>query len=296
MSTSFNNLQAVPIDAALPAQSTSVAGKALISNGTNVGWNTILAMIGDNPGQTQSSVVASAVLPSQNGQQGKFLTVNQSGSIEWDNIAFPPNGGVTSLVISGVSYKGDVTLNTVPNANTAGNVTGVVAVANGGTGATTAPQALANIGAAAVNHTHSIYALIDSPTLTGVPKSVTPPIGDQSTAIATTQFVSQTVNGSSLAYNQTWQALTNQLQTTYTNGTGKAIVVNVIAQGSNGSMCSVAGNVNGNVIVQQSTSVFDGTSIVGVPVTVSMVVPAGMSYSVSNASGTNSLVAWMELR
>ncbi len=38
----------------------------------------------------------------------------------------------------------------------ANSITGTVAIENGGTGASTAPQALANLGAAAANHTHAI--------------------------------------------------------------------------------------------------------------------------------------------
>lgn len=67
-----------------------------------------------------------------------------------------------SLIVTGDSRF----LNTI-NGNisgTAANVRGTVAVANGGTGATTAAAALTNLGAAASGHTHSISIAADSGT------------------------------------------------------------------------------------------------------------------------------------
>jgi hypothetical protein len=54
-----------------------------------------------------------------------------------------------------------------------------IAIGNGGTNATTAPQALANLGAIGV----------DSPAFTGTPTAPTPPLPDNSTRLATTAFV-----------------------------------------------------------------------------------------------------------
>jgi hypothetical protein len=62
---------------------------------------------------------------------------------------------------------------------TAANVSGVVAIANGGTAATTAAEALTNLGAAP----------IDSPTFTGVPLAPTPINTTNTTQIATTAFI-----------------------------------------------------------------------------------------------------------
>ena len=62
---------------------------------------------------------------------------------------------------------------------TAANVSGVVAIANGGTAATTAAEALINLGAAP----------IDSPTFTGVPLAPTPINTTNTTQIATTAFI-----------------------------------------------------------------------------------------------------------
>lgn len=188
MSTAFTNLQAVPIDAALPTQNTGTSGKALISNGTNVGWNTILAMIGTGSGQTTGSAVATAILPSQSGNSGKFLTTNGNGVLTWATAAAQAAAGVSSITINGTQYTGDVTISNVPSATSAINVTGTVTITNGGTGATTAAQALTNLGAAAASHTHN-YAPIASPALTGTPTAPTAAAGTNTTQLATTAFV-----------------------------------------------------------------------------------------------------------
>jgi hypothetical protein len=68
-------------------------------------------------------------------------------------------------------------------AGTATNVSGVVAIANGGTGASTAVAALTNLGAAPIN----------SPTFTGVPTAPTATPGTNTTQLATTAFVTNAV-------------------------------------------------------------------------------------------------------
>jgi hypothetical protein len=80
-------------------------------------------------------------------------------------------------------------------------VTGTLPVANGGTDATTATAARANLGAAALTHTHAqgdvtnlvsdlaLKAPLASPVFTGDPQSVTPATADNDTSIATTAFV-----------------------------------------------------------------------------------------------------------
>ena len=73
---------------------------------------------------------------------------------------------------------------------TAANVSGVVAIANGGTAATTAAEALTNLGAAP----------IDSPTFTGVPLAPTATAGISTTQIATTAFVTNAVSAASGAF------------------------------------------------------------------------------------------------
>ena len=192
MSTAFTNLQAVPLDSALPAQNTGTAGKALVSTGTSGQWNTILSMIGPGPGQTLGSAVANAILPTQAGAAGKILSTNGNGVLSWVTDT-ASSAGVTSITIDGTTYTGPVTITSVPSATTAGNVTGVVAITNGGTGATTAATALTNLGAAAANHAHN-YAPTASPAFSGVPTAPTAAMGTNSNQLATTAFVQTAVD------------------------------------------------------------------------------------------------------
>src|SRR5215831_12150392 len=66
-----------------------------------------------------------------------------------------------------------------------------VAIANGGTGANNATQALLNLGAVGVN----------SPQFTGIPTAPTAPTSDASTTLATTAFVHNVLGGTSIVNN-----------------------------------------------------------------------------------------------
>jgi len=91
------------------------------------------------------------------------------------------NGTVITAAIPGTDYM-------LPSGNAA-NVTGIVAIANGGTNATNASEALTNLGAAALN----------SPTLTGVPTAPTATVGTNNTQLATTAFVLANAGSVSIA-------------------------------------------------------------------------------------------------
>lgn len=100
----------------------------------------------------------------------KIVLADASGSIIWtvDNVAMlgsmasqnADNVSITGGTIgSGVTFNGNTT-------GTASNVTGTVAVANGGTGATTAPNARTNLGAAASGANTDITAIKQDVSLT----------------------------------------------------------------------------------------------------------------------------------
>ena len=297
MSTAFTNLQAVPIDAALPGQSATTTGKALISNGTNAVWQPITAMIGAGTGQTTAMAAAAAILPTQTGKSGKFLTTDGANNISWADIVFPPNTGVASITISGTKYTGDVTITTVPSATSATNITGIAAIQNGGTGASTAPAALVNLGAAAVNHTHN-YAPLVSPAFTGTPTTTTPASNSNDTSIASTAFVQSVVGLAAIGVGQTWQAVTTArvLGTTYTNTTAKPIIVSVTGYGAdNTQRCELALAVGTVVVATISTTEIDGTYY-GFHNNMTTVVPAGATYKVYSTAGTNTISTWAELR
>ncbi len=95
---------------------------------------------------------------------------------DWQELATPVDS-VTS--VNGLT--GTVVLSTVPN------VSGIVAIANGGTGATTASTARASLNAAAAGVNTDITSL-NAPAL-GAATATTPSLGDNSTRVATTAFV-----------------------------------------------------------------------------------------------------------
>jgi hypothetical protein len=93
--------------------------------------------------------------------------------ISYNTIGAP---STTGLGATGTSWGIGITGN-------AANVTGIVAIANGGTNASTAAQALVNLGAAP----------IASPTFTGVPAAPTAIPGTNTSQLATTAFVTAAV-------------------------------------------------------------------------------------------------------
>lgn len=107
-----------------------------------------------------------------NAYNSQIVTIDDSG-----NSVFM--GTVTAAGLSG-PLTGNVTGNA---SGTSANVTGTVAIGNGGTGGITAASALNNLGISGV------YALLASPALTGTPTATTQATADSSAAIATTQFV-----------------------------------------------------------------------------------------------------------
>ncbi len=214
MSTAFTQVTAVPIDGALPLQNTTTAGKALISNGTSSGWNTILSMIGTGSGQTTGATLANTILPTQTGNNGRFLTTDGAGNLSWTSPSAAV-AGVSSITINGTAYTGAVTITNVPSATTAAGLSTTLPISSGGTGATSAAGALSSLGAAAANHTHN-YAPVDSPSFTGNPTAPTPATSDNDTSIATTAFVKNAIAAQSIATS----AIVNVTAVNVTEGTG----------------------------------------------------------------------------
>ena len=122
------------------------------------------------------------------------VTFSTSNNLSSVNGILKSNGnGEITAAVSGTDFLAPTGsaagLTNFPTLNqnttgTAANVSGVVAIANGGTAATTAAEALTNLGAAP----------IDSPTFTGVPLAPTATAGISTTQIATTAFVTNAVS------------------------------------------------------------------------------------------------------
>lgn len=87
MPTSFQSSRPIVVDSELPAQTTATNGRALVSNGVTASWNTVLSMIGTNPGQSQPNTVLNAILPSQTGNADRVLQTNGTSSSWVDQFA-----------------------------------------------------------------------------------------------------------------------------------------------------------------------------------------------------------------
>ena len=103
----------------------------------------------------------------------------------------PSGNAASATTANNITATTNTSLTSLSNLNTVGTITkgvwngSTIAIANGGTGATTAIEALNNLGAAA----------IESPSFKGTPTAPNPATGDNSTQIATTAFVTGAIQG-----------------------------------------------------------------------------------------------------
>ena len=117
------------------------------------------------------------------------------------------------------------------------NVTGTVAIVNGGTGATTNIIARSNLGLGNIDNTSDankpvstaqqaaldLKANLNSPTFTGLPVlpigavAVTQTLGDNSTKIATTEYVANAISDAAVS-------ITNSVQDATTTSKGKILL------------------------------------------------------------------------
>jgi hypothetical protein len=94
-----------------------------------------------------------------------------------------------------------------------------------------------------------------------------------------------------LGVDQTWQSVigSRALGTTYTNSTGKPIMVSVVATRINTTTLTA-------VVSGVTVAIENGTGAASnAPTTLCFIVPNGATYSVSN-SGSTTLSIWAELR
>jgi len=135
------------------------------------------------------------------------------------------------------------------------------------------------------------YAPLYNPALTGVPTAPTAAAGTSTTQIATTAFAIT----AGLGWNQTWQNVTSSraANTTYTNSTGKPIMVSISVgvQGvsEDGWFLYVSG-----IVVAEMAQNTAGLST-GINTQLSAIVPNGATYSLVPIS-SGEIGWWVELR
>jgi len=136
--------------------------------------------------------------------------------------------------------------------------------------------------------TSGTMATLESPVLTGTPTAPTAAVGTNTTQLATTAFAAS----QDLGVGQTWQDVTGSrvLDTTYTNSTGKPIVVSAGTHiGAGVYQLSLTAIINGTAVkIGQGSNTTGNTSAGG-----NVVVPAGATYKLTSGF---TLTYWLELR
>lgn len=199
-----------------------------------------------------------------------------------------------------------------------------LSIGNGGTGATTAGQALNNLGGIALSGNNTFtgsntfsgattvptrisgdnstnaastafvatsFAVLASPIFTGMPQAPTGTAGTGGTQIATQQYADSSVIASAIGISQNWTDVTSSrvTGTTYTNSTGKPIQV----------LISLNMGTAGNAFISLNGLSVDvaGHSAAGAVVRtpVSFIVPNGQTYALSTLTNS-SIDQWVELR
>jgi hypothetical protein len=249
-----------------------------------------LAIAKGGTGQTTANAAFNALAPSQASASGKYLKSDGTNTA-WDQIdvgtaditgTLPiANGGTGQTTqqaamnaLAGTQtnnrvLRSDGTNTTLSQVNAATDMTGTLPVANGGTGAATFTSGSLLKG----NGTSAVSAASAS---------------DIVTAIGATAVALSTNSTNAIGYNQTWQNVLSSRSNggTYTNSTGKPIMVAVAASptSNNQYISATVGGVSlGSITLTggYSSGAFQ------------FIVPTGTTYVVST---NGSLNTWAELR
>ena len=218
--------------------------------------------------------VMAQVKDMQSGADGDNFTVG-------GNLTVDGTSTLTGAVTATAGVTGDVTGNVTGNVTgdvtgTAANVTGTVAVVNGGTGLTTLTANNLMLGNG-----------------TATPTFVAPSTSGNVLTSNGTTWQSSALPDMGIGVGQTWQNVSGSRAegTTYTNNTGKPIMVSYGFNSTNGFNRFTA--YVGSVIVGVHQEVTPASTAGGG--SVSFIVPDSATYSIV-ASGTYSRAFWSELR
>jgi len=255
-------------------------GQSLLSGGTGTPtWGTPATATNIAAGVAgavpyQSGVGATAFTAA--GTTGQVLTSNGTSAPTWASQSSLSVGTATNI---GGGGAGQIPYNTGAGATAflSSGTSGQVFQSNGTSAPSWVSQSSLSVG-----------------TATNATTSTTQSVGDNTTAIATTAFVQASYVGSP---SQTWTDVTasRAFGTTYTNSTGRPILVCVVAtsSGLNGNKL-VNGNISGTAVISNG---FNSTTGNNFP-SVTFVVPNGSTYS-ADTTGSNvtiTLAQWFELR
>ena len=265
-------------------------GQTIVYNSSNSLWenNTISLTLGVNgtlpvanggTGQTTANAAFNALAPSQTGNSGKYLTTDGSNT-SW---ATNPLGTVTSINVSGgttglTTSGGPVT--------TSGTITlaGTLAIANGGTGQTTAASAITALTGTQTNAyylrsngTNATLSALSAADLTGTVSIATGGTG-QTTANAAFNALAPSQTGNSGKY-----LTTDGSNTSWATNAGGDVVGP--ASATNNALARFDGTT-GKLLKDSSTLTYDGTLLtVGDPTLVTGLTPLSVLISTNTSTG-----------
>jgi hypothetical protein len=276
------HLTSLTLGTALPIASGGTGSNAGINASVNVFG--ILPVANGGTGVTASTGTGSVVLSASPTLTGVPLSTTAANGTNTTQIA------TTAFVTNSVTIAtGSLGTMSTQNANavaitggtiSGGTISGItdLAIADGGTGASTAESAFTNLKQTA------------SDTATGVVELAT--VAEVQTGTDTTRAITPAgFYGASLGWGQTWTDVTGSRvkATTYTNSTGRPIMVAITCTSSGSpSPYTLSGFVNGINILQSSTG-FDIDNL-------TWIVPNGATYKIELASTATSILIWAELR